>query len=141
MTNALFLDRAVNDRYEAQMMAIGCAHERSHAWFIDEGGDDRYQLDAGTLGFGMIDQLPKYLAPRLTLHPFIATQTGWLFDLGGTDTYLRWKNGATTPDEHAGDDRFWKTDGPRNPGAGVNAARGSDSDSGRIGWLDAWPRR
>ena len=142
--NALLLDRAGNDRYEAKVISMGMAMVRSHAWFVDEGGDDVYVLNAGEKGFGEVDRLDTYVQPgRTSTFPFHLPQTGFFLDLGGADRYLRRPAGEGKPvfDERAADGKSWDFTGPRPEGAGPNVARGVDVPSGRLGFLSAFPRR
>lgn len=153
VVNALVLDRAGNDRYEVDIIGVGCANVRSHGWLIDEGGDDTYVAAAGALAFGAIDRRPDYVVPsRGSGFTFHLPQTSFLLDLGGKDRYLRRPDiasnaagdvpdGDLVPDAAAKDDAAWGDTGPRGPGGGVNVARGRDVARGRVGWLDAWPRR
>ena len=144
VVNAFVFDRAGNDRYEADIISLGCANVRSHGWLLDEGGDDVYVANAGALAFGAIDERPDYAVPsRGSGFTFFLPQTSFLLDLGGTDRYLRRlpTGGDPVPDADAGDGKAWGKDGPRGPGGGPNVARGRDVARGRLGFLDAWPRR
>jgi hypothetical protein len=144
VVNALCLDRGGNDRYEADIISLGCAEVRSHAWLIDEAGDDTYVTNAGSLAFAAVDELPTYVTPhRTSPFAFHLPQSALLLDLGGTDRYLRRPagGGESVADDLARDGASWGHDGPRGPGGGANVARGRDVARGRIGWLDAWPRR
>jgi hypothetical protein len=148
VVNALLLDRAGNDRYEAKVISMGVGEVRSHGWFIDEGGDDVYVMGAGEKGFGGVDEAQTYVTPgRTSTFPFHLPQTGLFLDLGGTDRYLRRPaaGGDDVPDANAKDGATWDPGavpaGPRPPGAGPNVARGVDVPSGRLGFLSAFPRR
>jgi len=144
VVNAFVFDRAGDDRYEADIISLGCANVRSHGWLLDEGGDDVYVANAGALAFGAVDERPDYAVPsRGSGFTFFLPQTSFLFDLGGTDRYLRRPTGGgdPVPDADAGDGKAWGKDGPRGPGGGPNVARGRDVARGRLGFLDAWPRR
>ncbi|MBL9088979.1 MAG: hypothetical protein JNM10_17700 [Planctomycetia bacterium] len=144
VVNAFVFDRAGNDRYEADIISLGCANVRSHGWLLDEGGDDVYVANAGALAFGAIDERPDYAVPsRGSGFTFFLPQTSFLLDLGGADRYLRRPAGGgdPVPDADAGDGKAWGKDGPRGPGGGPNVARGRDVARGRLGFLDAWPRR
>ncbi len=144
VVNAFVFDRAGNDRYEADLISLGCANVRSHGWLLDEGGDDVYVANAGALAFGAIDERPDYAVPsRGSGFTFFLPQTSFLLDLGGTDRYLRRLPAGSdpVPDADAGDGKAWGKDGPRGPGGGPNVARGRDVARGRLGFLDAWPRR
>ncbi len=144
VVDALVIDRAGNDRYEANIISLGCAEIRSRAWLIDEAGDDVYVADEGALAFGAVDEQPTYATPsRGAPFAFHLPQTAFLLDLGGNDRYLRRPKGGgdPVPDATSKDGASWGHDGPRGAGGGPNVARGRDVSRGRIGWLDAWPRR
>ncbi len=145
VVNALLLDRGHgNDRYEARIISTGLAMVRSNAFFLDEGGDDRYVLDVGAQGLGDVDRRPEYLTPgRTTTFPFHLGQVGVFLDLGGVDVYeRRGPDGATAPDPAARDGATWRLEA-RDPAAahGFNVALGRDLERGRLGFLDAWPAR
>ena len=144
VVNALLFERAGDDRYDAEIISVGCANVRSHGWLLDEGGDDVYVADAGAAAFGAIDDRPDYATPsRGSGFTFAIPQTAFLLDLGGADRYLRRpaEGGEATPDTEAGDGRSWGKSGARGPGGAPNVARGRDVAAGRLGFLDAWPRR
>lgn len=144
VVNALLFERAGNDRYEADIISIGCANVRSNGWLLDEGGDDTYLAAPGAAAFGAIDERPEYATPgRKGAFPFHLPQLGLCLDLGGTDRWLRRPAGGgdPIPDEQAGDGRSWGKVGARGAGGGANVAFGRDVASGRLGFLDAWPRR
>jgi hypothetical protein len=146
VVNAFLIDRGLgNDVYEARRISFGMAEVRSHAFFLDEGGDDRYALADGHEGFGERDELPEYAAPRRTdeFH-FRMGQVGLFLDLGGTDAYLRMPLGGHDPtrDASARDGTTWRLQA-RDPAArgGWNVALGRDVPRGRLGFLDDWPAR
>lgn len=144
VVNALLFERAGNDRYEADIISLGCANVRSNGWLLDEGGDDTYLAAEAAAAFGAIDERPEYATPgRKGAFPFHLPQLGLCLDLGGTDRWLRRPPGGGDPvaDGRAGDGRAWGTVGARGPGGGANVAVGRDVASGRLGFLDAWPRR
>jgi hypothetical protein len=143
--NAFLIDRGDgNDVYEAKRISIGVANVRSNAFFLDEGGDDRYVIDQGASGFGDADQMPSYTVPgRTAPFPFDLGQVAIFLDLGGHDTYLRrGPDGKTSPDPDAKDGKTWHLLA-RDPAsrAGPNVRIGRDVASGRLGFLDAWPAR
>jgi hypothetical protein len=137
---AWLLDRGSgNDEYRAKIISTGVAEVRSHAFFVDEGGDDVYALDAGTLGFGDRDERPEYTTPgRTATFMFHLPQAGMFLDLGGTDSYLR----GGEPDADAGDGKTWHLR-RRDPAARAawNLSIGRDVPEGRLGFLDPWPAR
>jgi len=138
--NAFLIDRGTgNDRYEAKIISTGLAEVRSNAFFIDEGGDDTYVLNAGTNGFGMVDNRKEYAdPPKTSTASFSLTQVGLFLDLDGKDTYLR----GDKPDEHARDGKRWNLRA-RDPAApnGFNVCYGADLKKGRLRFLEAWPAR
>jgi len=140
VVNAFLIDRGTgNDRYEAKIISTGLAEVRSNAFFIDEGGDDTYVLDAGTNGFGMVDNRKEYAdPPKTSTASFSLTQVGLFLDLDGKDTYLR----GDKPDEHARDGQRWNLRA-RDPAAmnGFNVSYAADLKKGRLRFLEAWPSR
>jgi hypothetical protein len=145
VVNAFLIDRGDgNDRYLAKIISTGLAEVRSNAFFLDEGGDDLYVLDRGTLGFGAVDKRPNYdTPPRAFTYPYLLNQVGVFLDLGGKDRYVRRGKGRDTEaDAEAGDGRTWNL-APRanRAGQGVNVSVGRDVEGGRLGFLDAWPAR
>ncbi|KAA0252438.1 MAG: hypothetical protein EDX89_18445 [Acidobacteria bacterium] len=116
----LLVDRSGNDVYRARRLALGAATQRSAALFLDEGGDDRYELEVAAEGLGHVDDDPAW-ARRDPIQPAWneAAQAGLFLDLGGRDEYpagSRAADGATwgtfemTPATRA----------PQNLGAGAD---------------------
>jgi hypothetical protein len=146
VVNAILLDRGQgNDRYEAKIISFGLGQVRSNGFFLDEGGDDVYVLDAGSQGLGDVDQRPEYAAPgRATTFPYHVGQVGVFLDLGGTDAYRRRAaDGALVPDPDAKDGATWHLRGREHRSrAGPNVSIGRDLGAPqRLGFLDAWPAR
>jgi hypothetical protein len=140
---AMLLDRGSgNDVYEAKIISLGLAEVRSNAFFLDEGGDDYYVLDAGQKGLGDVDEAPTYLRPgRTATFPFHVAQVGVFLDLGGADRYRRrGPDGALADDPDAGAGKTWRRR-PRVAGsrAGPNVSIGRDAETGRLGFLDPRP--
>ncbi|HEX5138311.1 MAG TPA: hypothetical protein VFY93_15150 [Planctomycetota bacterium] len=145
VVNAFLIDRgAGNDRYEARIISTGLAEVRSNAFLLDEGGDDTYVLDAGTKGFGDVDERPEYGdAPKTSAASFYLTQAAVFLDLGGKDTYLRRPDeGEPAPDAEAGDNRRWHVR-RRDPAAesGFNVSFAADLEAKPPRFLAAWPSR
>jgi hypothetical protein len=145
VVNAFLIDRGTgNDHYEAKIISTGVAEIRSNAFFLDEGGDDTYILDAGAKGFGDVDERKRYTEPRKTsTFMFELSQVGLFLDLGGKDTYLRTpKEGESTPDPEAADGRQWNVRA-RDPAAqhGFNVSFGADLEEGVLRFLAPWPAR
>jgi hypothetical protein len=147
VVNALLLDRGQgNDRYEAKIISGGLGQVRSNGFFLDEGGDDVYVLDAGTQGLGDVDQRPEYATPgRSTTFPFHLGQVGLFLDLGGKDTYQRRAaDGTLAPDPDAKDGATWrlrKRDPSSAAGPNVSLGRDHPGARARLGFLDPWPAR
>lgn len=144
VVNAICLDRDGDDLYEADIISIGCAEIRSNGWLLDEAGDDTYVAAEGALAFGAVDDAPRYSVPdRVSPFTFHIPQLGLFLDLGGTDKYQRrpTKGGDPVPDLEAKDDASWGKSFAQGPGGAPNVARGRDAAKGRLGFLDAWPRR
>ena len=145
VVNAFLIDRGGgDDRYEAKVISTGLAEVRSNAFFLDDGGDDVYVLDAKTKGFGDVDHRPRYdkIGSGMAF-PFHLTQVGVFIDAGGTDRYLRRdKDGKERADPDAGDGKRWhvRTRDPRRLN-GPNVSCGLDLAAGRFGFLDPWPLR
>jgi hypothetical protein len=144
VVNAFLIDRGGNDTYEAKIISFGLAEVRSNAFFLDEGGDDTYILDAGTPGFGDVDERPEYKEPRKTsTFTFEVAQVGIFLDLGGKDTYLRTsKEGERAADPNAGDGKRWNLRA-RDPAAphGPNVSYGADVEGMKLRFLAPWPPR
>ncbi|MHC5031095.1 MAG: hypothetical protein ACYTGI_09970 [Planctomycetota bacterium] len=145
VVNAFLIDRGTgNDHYEAKIISTGLAEVRSNAFFLDEGGDDTYILDAGTKGLGDVDQRKRYTEPRKTsTFSFELAQVGLFLDLGGKDTYLRTpKEGERAPDAEAADGKRWNVRA-RDARAlhGFNVSFGADLEGGTLRFLAPWPSR
>ena len=89
-TNALLIDAAGDDVYEAKIISLGLAEIRSNALLVDLGGNDLYRLDAGQLGLGASDCIDRYRQPPATAPYYGETlSVGLLLDAGGEDRYER----------------------------------------------------
>ncbi len=145
VVNAFLIDRGTgNDRYEAKIISTGLAEVRSNAFFIDEGGDDKYVLNAKTKGFGDVDARKSYEAPgRTTTYPFHLGQVGVFLDLDGDDLYLRTaKDGSVVPDAEAKAGGSWNVRRKQaGTQSGPNVSCGIDMTRGVLGFLKAWPAR
>ncbi len=89
-TNALLIDTAGDDLYQAKIISLGLAEIRSNAILLDLAGDDTYRLDAGQLGLGASDSRDYYGKPSATA-PYYgeSLSIGLLLDAGGSDRYER----------------------------------------------------
>lgn len=144
VVNGFLIDRgAGSDRYRLRTDGLGAAMLRSHAFFVDEGGDDTYEIEARGHGLGYADDQDNYVEPGpTTVFPYHLSQVGLFLDLGGSDTYLRRAGGATTPDRRAGDDRAWHVQKREtDTRSGPNVSIGKDVEEGRAGFLEDWPAR
>jgi hypothetical protein len=144
VVNAFLIDRGQgSDRYEARTISFGVAEVRSHAFFLDEGGDDTYVVERGRRNLGDVDERPTYSEPsRTATFAFHLGQIGVFLDLDGTDTYLERAGDAAPEAANAyGDDRTWQHRPRAGPG-GFNVALGRDGAGGRSTWLTgAWAPR
>ncbi|MGE0192223.1 MAG: hypothetical protein AB7T63_09285 [Planctomycetota bacterium] len=144
VVNAFLIDRgAGNDRYEASKISLGVGEVRSNAFFLDEGGDDVYIVDAKGKLLGDVDERPTYATPHRTApFAFHIGQIGLFLDLGGADRYLeRAGDGEPTASGKAGDGRTWNLRPQSGPGA-FNVSLGRDLDGAWSRWLTgAWPPR
>lgn len=122
----ILLDRGGNDTYRARRLALGAALRRSVGLFVEEAGDDRYELENPAEGFGSVDDDPAW-AERDPIQPVWngASQAGLFLDLGGRDVYPR---GA-----FAGERRSWGTwEEGRTPKAPRNLGAGADRETGAL---------
>ncbi|MBM4118150.1 hypothetical protein FJ251_10500 [bacterium] len=119
-TNALLVDAAGNDRYEAKIISLGLGMIRSNALFIDLAGDDLYRLDAGQLGLGAADLREEYKRPPATAPSYGESLTiGLLLDGGGRDRYeRRAADGSFAPDSSLSDGVWRLAPAPGSPEAG-----------------------
>ncbi|MDJ0520981.1 MAG: hypothetical protein QNJ90_02790 [Planctomycetota bacterium] len=145
VVNAFLIDRGDgNDYYEADRISVGVAEVRSNAFFLDEGGDDTYVVKPKGKFLGDVDDRASYKQPGRTADfPWRLGQVAVFLDLGGKDTYLgRPKEGEAKPRAQGADGTMWNVR-RRDPTsrAGMNVAIGRDVPSGRLGFLDPWPRR
>ncbi len=145
VVNAFLIDRGRgNDTYEGKLISLGVAEVRSNAFFLDEGGDDTYTCRSGGRFLGAVDERASYKQPGRTADfPWRLGQVALFLDLGGNDRYLdRGKDGKLTPRAGVHDDAAWGLK-KRDPAArgGPNVAWGRDVASGRVGFLDPFPRR
>lgn len=120
----LLVNRSGSDVYRARRLALGAALQRAVGLFLDEAGDDRYELVTAAEGFGHVDDDVAW-AVRDPLQPawHESAQAALFLDLGGRDVY--------PADGPAGDGRTWGTSregtapkAPRNLGVGLD--RGAD---------------
>lgn len=137
-TISMLVDWEGNDSYSAKIISIATAQIRSNSFFFDFGGDDLYELDQDTHGFGHASFREDYRNPRPTT-PFTwyAQSYALLVDSGGDDRYLR-RNSDTdslAPDSVATANARWYQPGRDsgefgydNYGIGIDTTAGSVSD-------------
>jgi hypothetical protein len=78
----IFLDEGGDDQYELGHLGLGAAHDNSFALFVDAKGDDSYTVTAtacNALGVALISDSDS------AQHDL--TNLGIFMDLGGTDRY------------------------------------------------------
>ncbi len=87
-TQAIFVDFAGNDEYEAQRISLATAEIWSRAFFLDLSGNDTYRVPAKAWALGAAPPRDAYRRRSQTL-PFLRDlKTFALFgDFGGQDTY------------------------------------------------------
>ncbi len=132
----LMVDWAGNDSYTGKIISIANAQIRSNSFLFDFGGDDLYQLNAGTDGMGDASFRDDYRTPRPTV-PFTwyAQSYGVLIDVGGKDRYLDYVDSTKTTQTRSGcgDNATWfrPARDSKNFGFG-NYGLGIDSDTGTV---------
>jgi hypothetical protein len=137
-TVSMLVDWQGNDSYSGKIISIATAQIRSNSFFFDFGGDDTYQLDEGTDGFGHATFREEYRTPRPTT-PFTwyAQSYALLIDVGGQDQFLRRnpKTNTLTPDSVAGSNKRWYQPnqasdkfGYDNYGIGIDTTSGTVTD-------------
>lgn len=132
-TNAFLINKGGNDFYHAKMISMGLAQIRSNGFLIDIGGDDRYELGESTPGLGEATYRKDYdHVSDLTPYYSYAKSFGGFIDIGGTDTYLSFKDGKFTDHPRAKNNSLWfapsKTDstfGANNFGVGIDIEEGT----------------
>lgn len=132
-TNALFIDRGGNDRYEAKIISYGLAQIRSMAFFFEMGGDDSYTYGTGQQGFGGATFREDYAVPNpLAPYFYYAKSAGLFIDASGNDTYNMKDGDAVTAPDRYRNDAVWfspaKADsvyGHNNFGIGLDANGGA----------------
>jgi hypothetical protein len=132
----LMVDWGGNDTYIGKIISIANAQIRSNSFLFDFGGDDLYQLNAGTDGMGEGTFRDDYRAPRPTV-PFTwyAQSYGILIDVGGRDSYLDYGDSTKTAKTRAGcgDHLIWYRPARDSKNFGFdNYGIGVDADSGTV---------
>ncbi len=132
----LMVDWGGNDVYTGKIISIANAQIRSNSFLFDFGGDDLYQLNAGTDGMGDATFRDDYKTPRPTV-PFTwyAQSYGILIDVGGKDRYLDYVDSTKTTQPRAGcaDNTTWYRPARDSKNFGFdNYGIGVDTDSGAV---------
>jgi hypothetical protein len=133
-TNALFVDRAGDDTYEAKMISYGLAQIRSFAFFFDMAGADSYRYVDGQQGFGAATFRDNYARPsELMTYYYYSKSAGIFIDAAGTDTYSIQDGEETTASEKMKDNAVWRTPENTDPNYGHNNfGIGIDTEGGHI---------
>lgn len=132
-TNALFIDRGGNDRYEAKIISYGLAQIRSMAFFFDMGGDDSYTYGKGQQGFGAATFREDYAKPNpLAPYFYYAKSAGLFIDAAGNDMYNIKDGDAVATSDAYRNGAIWfspakadTTYGHNNFGVGLDADGGT----------------
>jgi len=144
-TNALLIDTAGDDIYQAKIISLGLAEIRSNAFLLDLAGDDTYRLDAGQLGLGASDTRDYYeKAPATAPYYGESLSIGLLIDAGGHDRYERRdeEKDRFSPDSLLADTHWRTLPAPGSPGAGFgNQGAFWDTDAGSLPELDPYLER
>ncbi len=132
----LLVDWGGNDTYTGKIISIANAQIRSNSLLFDFGGDDRYQLNAGTDGMGDATFRDDYRTPRPAV-PFTwyAQSYGILIDVGGKDSYLDYDDSTKTSVPRPGcvNNTTWHRPARDSQNFGFdNYGIGVDTDSGTV---------
>ncbi len=135
----LLADWQGNDTYIGKIISIANAQIRSNSFLFDLGGNDLYQLSAGTDGMGEATFREDYRTPRPTA-PFLsyAQSFGILIDAGGADQYLDHVDSSSTSAPRVGcsNGTTWLRPAKASDRFGFdNFGIGLDADSGTVGDL------
>lgn len=132
----LLADWRGNDTYVGKIISIANAQIRSNSFLFELGGDDLYQLSAGTDGMGEASFREDYRTPRPAA-PFLsyAQSFGILIDAGGLDQYLDHSDSSSTNAPRVGcnNGAFWLRPAKGTDQFGFdNFGIGVDADSGTV---------
>ncbi len=78
----IFVDEAGNDSYELGDLGLGAAHDNSFSLFVDGGGNDAYRVESQPCRAFGAAHITAWGGLREDL-----SNVGLFLDLGGTDTY------------------------------------------------------
>jgi hypothetical protein len=145
VVNAFLIDRGKgNDSYEAGCISLGVAEVRSNAFFLDDGGDDRYVIRPHGRFLGDVDDRDSYHHPGRTADfPWRIPQVAVFLDLGGHDTYLQvapGKEPSPVPWAHDGIPWHVRARDAADSGA-PDVSYAADEEGGVLGFLRAFPAR
>ena len=133
-TNALFVDRAGNDYYEAKMISYGLSQIRSFAFFFDMDGADTYLYPKDQQGFGAATFRDDYARPsELMTYYYYSKSAGIFIDAAGADAYSFREGDTTVASAKMKDGAVWRTPEKTDSTYGFfNFGIGIDADSGYI---------
>lgn len=139
-TNALFIDRAGDDEYEAKIISYGLAQIRSFAFFFDMGGADSYTYNKGQQGFGAASFRNGFDKPsELHTYSYEAKSAGIFIDAEGMDRYITIEDGKHAASGKYGNNTIWRTLDKDNEHYGYNNfGIGIDADTGHIPELEVF---
>ncbi len=137
-TNALFVDRAGNDQYEAKMISYGLAQIRSFAFFFDMNGADTYLYNKDQEGFGAATFRDDYARPsELMTYYYYSRSAGMFIDASGADLYWIRDGEQTVASGKLQDNSIWRSPDRTDPNFGHgNFGIGIDAESGFIPELE-----
>lgn len=137
--NALFVDEAGDDTYEVQQFSIGNSMIRSNTYFIDYKGDDTYRTAAKNEFFGVCDHQNYYESPPVSLLYYESKQVSCFIDADGNDNYLEGnaKNGWNKGSRILNNSRWSANNSSKDFN---NFQIGVDESHGVIQWIEKWNR-
>lgn len=133
-TNAMYVDRAGNDTYEAKIISYGLSQIRSFAFFFDMGGADTYLYNKDQQGFGAATFRDDFARPsELMTYYYYSRSAGIFIDAGGTDLYSVRDSGMVSASDKMTDNSSWWTPDKTDPNFGSgNFGIGLDLEGGFI---------
>ncbi len=137
-TNALFVDRAGNDTYEAKIISYGLSQIRSFAFFFDMDGADTYLYNDGQPGFGAGTFRDDYARPgELMTYYYYSKSAGIFIDASGADVYtVQNDQEAFASDIMQNDAVWWSPEKSDSTFGYNNFGIGIDTEDGYIPELD-----
>jgi hypothetical protein len=137
-TNALFVDRAGDDTYEAKIISYGLAQIRSFAFFFDMEGADSYLYNSGQQGFGGATFRDNYARPgELMTYYYYSKSAGIFIDASGTDIYSVQEGDIVRAADKMSNNTSWWTPDKADSAFGYNNfGFGIDIEDGHIPELE-----